>query len=62
MADETTFVNGKSREEIAYMLMRDIASLENRGMYANHDSPADRKWILNTMADCVRATKGQGVS
>ena len=47
-------------ESIAYRLMVLVADLENRTLHGNPSKErtvADRQWILDTFADCLRAVK-----
>jgi len=61
MADTPVIHIGEnSPERIAYLLMRDIAIVE-RKVFNNHPADgaakADRKWILDTYAECIRAIR-----
>lgn len=54
MADE---VSG-SGEEIAYRLLLDVAYAEGKQMRAvQAGGKPDRKWILDTYAECIRAVR-----
>lgn len=56
MADEAVVHIGEnSPEQVAYKLMIDLRSIENR--YPEHQQ-ADRKWLLDTYAECLEAVKG----
>jgi hypothetical protein len=41
-------------EYVAYLLMKDIAKAENRHFVVGD---ADRKWILDTYAECLLAVR-----
>jgi hypothetical protein len=59
MADKpNAVIGGKSPEEVAYLLTKDIADIEGRGLYPHADKPADRKWFLDTFAECLYAARG----
>lgn len=60
MADKGSVVHigENSPEEVAHKLLHTIAKVENKALYASKDSPvADRKWILDTYAECILAVK-----
>ena len=59
MADATiVHIGENSPEQVAYKLMRDIATSEGKPVGIPHDpKPVDRKWILDTYAECLTATK-----
>ena len=47
-------------ESIAYRLLIMVADLENKTLHGNpakERTNADRQWILDTYADCLRAVK-----
>jgi hypothetical protein len=49
-------------EHIAYKLLQHIASVEQRSFFPNpggDGAPADRKWILDTYAECLCAVKAE---
>jgi hypothetical protein len=51
MADNSVVHIGEnSPEYVAYRLLKDIARVE--------DGSKDRKWILDTFAECLHAAKG----
>ena len=62
MAEQTVVHIGEnSPEYVAYRLMSDVAHVENKVLFANptgSSTSADREWILNTYAECLRAVKG----
>jgi hypothetical protein len=50
----------ESPESVAYRLMLLVADLENRTLHGNPAKDrvnADRQWILDTFAECLRAVK-----
>ncbi len=63
MADQAPVVHmgENSPEYVAYRLLQNVAAVERKVF---HSSPgerneiADRKWILDTYAECLYATKG----
>ena len=61
MADAPVVHMGEnSPEHVAMKLLVSIAGLEDRrvhGLYGG-SVPADRKWLLDTYAQCLEATKG----
>lgn len=64
MADQpVVHIGENSPEKIAFTLMREIASCEGV-TFSQRPSDgrraATREWILNTYAQCRRATKGVG--
>jgi hypothetical protein len=61
MADKQTVVHigENSPQEVAYKLMQEIAKAEDKYLKSTGtggQSKADRKWILDTYAECLRAT------
>ncbi len=62
MADEAVVHIGEnSPEHVAYRLLKDVAWAEE--MATEYDRfKGDRKWILNTYAECLEAVKGGRVS
>ena len=62
MAEQAVLHIGEnSPEEVAYRLMSDVADVEQKALHSNpstdHTS-ADRQWILDTYAECLRAVHG----
>jgi hypothetical protein len=62
MADTNTTVHigENSPEHVAYRLMADIAKIEDKALYRtseNEGHRADRKWILDTYAECLSAVQ-----
>jgi hypothetical protein len=50
----------ESPESVAYRLLQLIADLENKTLHGNPSKDrtnADRQWILDTYAECLRAIK-----
>jgi hypothetical protein len=63
MADApVVHIGENSPEEVARKLMREIARVEQRSFNPARMAPdrkaADRRWILNTYAECLEAVKG----
>lgn len=61
MADApVVHIGENSPEHVAYRLMRDIANVEGKLLTKSDKSPervADRKWILDTYAECLGAIR-----
>lgn len=58
MADQTTVHIGEnSREEVAYKLLKDVGRLEGMHNGIKFEN-TDRKWLLDTYAQCLTAVKG----
>ena len=59
MADKAVVHIGEnSPEKIAYSLLQDIMHIEGRTISPtsiNGKTPVDRKWLLDTYAECIRA-------
>jgi hypothetical protein len=64
MADAAPVVHigENSPEQVAYKQMLEIANVERKTLHASAPSSgwtaADRKWILDTYAECLRAATG----
>jgi hypothetical protein len=64
MADAAPVVHigENSPEHVAYRLLVDIARIERKafshGDLSSGWSTADRKWVLDTYAECLKAAKG----
>jgi hypothetical protein len=62
MSDTTVVHIGEnSPEEVAYRLMLDIVRIEDKLLEKSEKNPgkvADRKWILDTYAECIRVVRG----
>jgi hypothetical protein len=61
MADApVVHIGENSLEYVAYRLMRDIAHVEKKKLNGiARQNPPDRKWILDTYAECRQAVIGQ---
>jgi hypothetical protein len=58
MADRPVVHLGEnSPEEVAFKLMRLIGTAENKNTSVNA-ATADRKWVLDTYAECLEAVRG----
>jgi hypothetical protein len=60
MADQTTVHIGEnSPEEVAYKLLKIVASNEGKTLQYAQGAPAtaDRSWLLDTYAECLRAVR-----
>jgi hypothetical protein len=58
--NSTDHPTDESPESVAYRLMLLVADLENRTLHGNPSKDrvnADRQWILDTYAECLRAVK-----
>lgn len=59
MADKSiVHIGENSPEEVALKLVQTIASIEGRSLHSQGDHPADRKWLLDTYAECYFAVRG----
>ncbi|MCK1306454.1 MULTISPECIES: hypothetical protein [unclassified Bradyrhizobium] len=65
MADTAPVVHigENSPEKVAYVLMERIAQIERKSLHDPNPSTsgwtgADRKWLLDTYAECLNAAKG----
>ena len=60
----TIHVGENSPEEVALKLLRYIASVERKVLHTttpgSGEMPADRKWILDTYAECLKAVRNPG--
>lgn len=57
MTDTVVHLGENSPEQIAYRLMLHIADCEGisvTGLDGDGFKPADRKWIMDTYAECIR--------
>lgn len=62
MADGVTITGGKSAAEVAYSLLIQVAEAEGkRFVSGGWTEGADRKYILDTYAECLKATRAQRV-
>lgn len=60
MADNTTVhIAENSAEQVAYKLFERVAAVENKRLFHTNEvaDVADRKWILDTYAECLLAVK-----
>jgi len=60
MSDRTTaHIGENSPEQVAYKLLVLVGKSETK-INGSHDpiNGADRKWLLDTYAECLRAVKG----
>ena len=61
MSEQSTdHASNESPESVAYRLLTLIADLESKTLHGNpakERSNADRQWILDTYAECLRAIK-----
>jgi hypothetical protein len=60
MADQpVVHVGENSPEEVALKLLRVIADLEQKKLsHSTRDPMADRKYVLDTYAECIMAVRG----
>ena len=61
MADQSTTVvrvGENSPEQVALKLTENIASIEQFQLHGGGKRPADRKWLLDTYAECLEAVRG----
>jgi hypothetical protein len=60
MADTVVHIGENSPEQVAYRLMHEIAAIEAKS-FSRTPGPgyqsADRKWILETYAECLNAVR-----
>ncbi len=61
MADTNTTVHiaENSAEQVALKLTETVASLEGLVLYGHGKTPANRKWLLDTYAECLQAVRGK---
>lgn len=61
MADNSVVHIGEnSPEQVAYKLLRLVAGIESKEVPTMNsgNTHADRKWLLDTFAECLEAAKG----
>ena len=60
MADANTVLHiGENLpEQVAFKLMKELANVEGRDLYLGAKNAADRKWVLDTYAECLHAVRG----
>jgi hypothetical protein len=56
MAD-LVHAGGWSQEQVAYMLLERVAYVENKPLHGTMGTTADRKWVLETYAECLSTVK-----
>jgi len=59
------FIGETSPHEVAYKLLQHIAWAEKKAFAVSGSHPTDapqRKWILDTYAECLQATTGRRVT
>ena len=49
----TPTLKDNSPEEVAFKLMKLVIQTENRSPNAHAENPADRKYLLDTYAECL---------
>lgn len=59
MADGVTIHGGKSAAEIAYTLLVQVADVEGKWTGNSFRDSADRKYLLDTYAECLKAASGR---
>jgi hypothetical protein len=53
-------IGENSPEQVAYKLFVHIARLERQDLYPSEGKQGpDRKWVLDTYAECLRSVKGR---
>jgi len=62
MADTVVHIGENSPEQVAYKLMERIADVEERSIHSRYPgtkgwTAADRKWLLDTYAECLLAVR-----
>jgi len=55
---EHAHIGENSPEQVALKLVHEISNIEGRELYAHGKKPADRKWLLDTYAECLIAVRG----
>ncbi len=60
MADTNTVVQigENSPEQVALKLVHHLAHMEGRDLYVGGKLVPDKKWLLDTYAECLHAVKG----
>jgi hypothetical protein len=51
-------IGENSPEQVALKLLDVIANVEKRSLTSLGPNPADRKWLLDTYAECLEAVRG----
>ena len=65
MAGETIHIGENSPEHIAWKLFHDVAAVEGKALHRNpgpNQEPANRQWILDTYAECIRAVRAPSLT
>jgi hypothetical protein len=58
MTDAALHIGDNSPEYVAYRLMLDIAKVEKKALTPSAScQTADRKWVLDTYAECLRIVR-----
>ena len=60
MADTVVHIGENSPEQVAYRLLHEIAAVEAKSFSRTPSTSyqsADRKWILDTYAECLNAVR-----
>lgn len=61
MADApVVHIGENSPEHVAFQLLNTIASIEGIKLYGGDSKSADRKWVLDTYAECLNAVRNPG--
>lgn len=50
-------LQGDTAEAVAYTLLHEIAEAEGKSLFHGETNAVDRRWILDTYAECLEATK-----
>jgi hypothetical protein len=58
MADAVVHIGENSPEYVAYRLLLDIMSAENKSIHGDGQKRADRDYILTTYQQCRRVVSG----
>jgi hypothetical protein len=62
MSDAVVHMSENSPEHVAHKLMHEVATVEKKVLHGSTPSSgwttANRAWILDTYAECLRATRG----
>lgn len=62
MADSTNTIEHNTAEEVAFKLLREVAMAEGKKLaYFSGNALADRKWILDTYAECLMTIRAPHV-
>lgn len=61
--EQVVHIGENSPEQVAYRLFHHIVDVEDKKLHASRDQAskvADRKWILETFAQCMNAVRNPG--